>query len=189
MASIEPSLDHAMLNQFAQRLGEVITFVIQHGETVFPPEVNSELQGARPIIAERLRGFTTQMKDLDEEGLQRFAAVGLTGTELRLKLSGFNLWYARLHRTIEKRQEPAPFAFLRRAARSLLGLMPGRDTILGMASGALRWANIIMGSIPKGVIPGAEAVKEVKEVVEKAIEDGEANELPSGYLVFPPPEL
>jgi hypothetical protein len=133
--------DRELLAQFLSEVEDVFMLVFEGRGRFLPEYLIGDLQEAwEPILS----NFRTAQNALESSGesLDRLLDErGLTGPQLRLKYNPFQ----RALRTFRTR------AFGPRVPRRLLGRLLG-------------WADIILDSL--GVVPGVDAIKEAKEVIE-----------------------
>lgn len=134
-----------VLQRFLRDLHRLLQDIVDDGERVLPPESRSELAAAWGDIQES-RVIDTAVDELDGPRLEGpLRGVGLTGAQLDFKLNPFR-------RAYDQWSRQRALASLRRA---------------------LRWANVVLGSLSK-VIVGLDALKEFKEGTETALEEGPA---------------
>lgn len=151
--------DEASLRVFLTDLGQVLGEVVEVLSGLPAPRASPELISAHASAWAELRGRDTipfVLSQLEEpEAAASLEAVGLTGDQLRFKLTG---WLGAL---TEWRDERAFDALIR----------------------ALRWANLVLGSLGQALAgPGADALKEFKEGTEAVLDEATP---PRGYLPAP----
>jgi hypothetical protein len=129
------------LTKFLNDLQELLDEYKDHPEWI-PDDLKDDLDEARKVFIRhgQVRPRATGRVDDDPHG--QLGDAGLTGDQLRLKLTGFRGALGRFRRAGTK-------VLFRRA---------------------LRWANVILDGLA-GIVPGVEAVKEFKGSVEAATED------------------
>jgi hypothetical protein len=133
--------DRELLARFLGELEELFLLVYEERKRFLPEHLHGDLQEAwEPVIA----NYGTARDALETSGERLDGALaerGLTGPQLTLKYNAF----ARSLKAFRRSARGA------RAPRRLLAR-------------ALRWADIILDSL--GFLPGVDAIKEAKEVIE-----------------------
>jgi hypothetical protein len=136
--------DRRALATFVSEVEELLGGTLANPATWFPVDLQEPLQSAWEELAPSFAMAPRYLAEPPDANLleAQLVHVGLTGRQLALKRTGW---------------ERARDSFRARVTKRAL-------------SRALRWANIILGSLA-GLIPGADAIKEYKEAVEQAVED------------------
>jgi hypothetical protein len=133
--------DRELLARFLGELEDVFMMVFEARSRFLPEYLIGDFEEAwEPILS----NYRTAQDALESSGESLDSLLderGLTGAQLRLKYNPFQ----RALRAFRAR------AFLGRPPRRLLGRLLG-------------WADIILDSL--GVLPGVDAIKEAKEVIE-----------------------
>lgn len=138
-----PHDDRTELIHFIDELHSLLEAVVFKHEQLFPADLLKPIHEAWKDADEAFVGLRSAIKQVDEV---RLTKVGLTGSHLKLKLTGFYRAKAK-HR---------------------------KDTADGWRAWLLRllkWANIILGSLGK-VLDQADVIKEMKEALENGLEEG-----------------
>lgn len=205
--------DAALLKEFLGQVEDLLEFAYKHRSEVMPKHLHGPLEAAWPEFQRRMGILKDQFTSLTPEQLSGLIERGLTGKELGLKLAGFAAPYEMFKsvRDTETKREPEQT----RKRRRLRGLIPliissarkvvrrfggllhrDEEESLREEEGkkpkwvrwllkALKWANIIIGSIPEILFPMKDAVEEVKLVVERGVEDGSDFKFTEPRGIFP----
>jgi hypothetical protein len=141
--------DRRALANFLSEVQVLLGDTVADPSTWFPTELHEPLQSAWEELKPSFDLAGRYLAEPPDANLleAELAHVGLTGGQLLLKRTGW-----------ERARDAFRERFTRRALRRALG-----------------WANIILGSLA-GIIPGGDAIKEYKEVVEQAVEEAEGYE-------------
>jgi hypothetical protein len=139
--------DRRALANFVSEVRWLLGQMLEDRETWFPSDLREPLRSAWEEIQPSFDMATRYLIEPPDANLleAQLAHAGLARRQLALKRT---------------RWERARDALRERLTRPVL-------------KRALRWANIILGSLA-GIIPGGDAIKEYKESVEQAVEDAEA---------------
>ena len=177
------------LAKFVANLRRLFIHCEDRQSELFGPHFQQASLEMWPTLRQRTYDLENELTRLQMEERPKLIAAGLAGSELDVKLNGFYLWYQAFNISVVSPERvitarPSRWWKFGRAdnaaEHSLKWLAPLKY--------ALKWANITLGSLA-AVLPVAEPLKELKEVVERGIEDGEAKELPrTGRIIFPDPE-
>lgn len=134
------------LVRFLHDSRNVFRTIIDARGVLFREEVRQPLYDAYTKDIEReIELVMSELQDADQNNpdlCQKLGDAGLSGVQLYLKIVGFRRYYER---------------FVKRGTLKVLEKL-------------LRWINKILGSLAAG-LPGAEAIKEFKEIIEGELDD------------------